>query len=314
MIRRRALNLLAALAAVGIAACSSAPPAAQDTTVRAGDVMHGRMVEGRPAQSFTFEGVESSLLDFTVHANQDEAAPVIAVQDPEGRDLDVAAATDSKDGDATVSVTGLVLPKTGMYRVVARPAMAGRTVYYRFKHRLRFAPPPPRKAYLSADAPNPVYVSAPRGGLIAFTITPDRGSDVQPDVVAVKDPWGGPALDTAQVPAGALPPRVSHSHEGAMILTFTAPRPGLYTILAGAKPGTSGVGTLAVDIRQPAASERFVYHGGGVPRAYGVSGPFGSPDAGEARPQLVPSRPPPPPMPVSRVAPASPPEEPIAQR
>lgn len=265
--------------------------------------MYGRMVAGRPAQTFTFEGVESSLLDFTVRATSNESAPLVEVRDPEGQVLDVSGATVSQAGDATLKVRNLVLPKTGIYQVVARPAHPGREVFYSFEHQERYAPPPPQTVRLTASAPTPVYVSAPRGGLIAFTIRPARGSDLQPDVQAVRDPWGGPALDPAQVPHGANPPRVSHAADGAMILTFTVPRPGLYTILAAAKPGAPGVGTLNVDVRKPAHRARAVYHGGTVARGRAPAAAYGSPDGAAPAAASAQVQPPAPPV-----------DPPVAQR
>ena len=279
------------------------PAAAPGTTVANGGTIHGRMVAGRREQAFTFEGVESSLVDFVVQADTgNQPAPTVEVLDPEGRVLDVAGATRSSAGSATVRVQSLVLPKTGTYKVIARPSSQCETVFYRFSHCLRFAPICDRRAHLSADNPRPVYVSAPRGGLVVISIDP-LGGPLQPDIMGVKDPWGGPALDRSLVPAGALPPRVSHMQNRTMILTFTAPRPGMYTILAGSKPCKAGVGKIHVEVRQPKCCAPSVYHNNAEPGGYGVPGalpasrPTTACPAPAPAPTCAPVCPPPPPPP-----------------
>jgi hypothetical protein len=278
--------------------CRTSLPQATGTTVASGETITGRMVAGRREQAFTFEGVESSLVDFTVQADRgNQPAPMVEVLDPEGRTLDVAGAMRSTQGSATVKVVSLVLPRTGTYKVIARPSAPlsseCETVFYRFSHCLRFAPIDDRRAYLSADNPRPVYVSAPRGGLVVVNIDP-CGGDLQPDILGVKDPWGGPALDRSLVPAGALPPRVSHMQNRTMILTFTAPRPGMYTILAGAKPCKPGVGSIHVEVRAPKACARTVYHDNSQPGGFGVPGALPTAQPTAACPPVCPAPPPPP--------------------
>ena len=272
------------------------------TAVAQGDTIHGRMVAGRREQAFTFEGVESSLVDFVVQADTgNQPAPSVEILDPEGRALDVAGAMVSSPGSATVRVRSLALTKTGTYKVIARPSSQCETVYYRFNHCLRFPAICDRRAYLTADTPRPVYVSAPRGGFIVVSIDPCGGA-LEPDIMAVKDPWGGPALDRNVVPAGALPPRVSHMQNRTMILTFTAPRPGMYTILAGAKPCKPGVGKIHVEVRQPKNCSRAVYHDNSNPAGFGVTGTLPSAQPTTACPPPAacpPSCPPPPPPPAA---------------
>ncbi len=295
MIVRSALNplVLVMACAIALGACSSAPPIAQDSNVLLGDTLHGRMVPGRTHQTFTFEGVESTLLDAYVKADErGEPAPVVAIHDPSGQELDVAAASTTKAEDHEFVVRKLVLPKTGTYKVIARPRDPSKQVYYTFKHNIRWAPMPDRKAHLSASKPAPVYVAAPRRGLVVFSIKPDRGSGLVPQIQAVKDPWGGPALDKSQVPAGAAAPRVHHTRDGKMILTFTAPRPGMYTILAAAKPGTEGVGTLRVGVKPPPEQAREVFHNDSAASGFGVPGRPGA--AAPVRSSGLPPLPPPP--------------------
>jgi len=316
--------MLSLLGSLG--ACRTSRPLATTPGLASGDMLAGRMEPGRPEQSFVFEGVESSLLDFTLQADVgSEAAPRVQVLDPEGERLDVAAATLSSRGAATTRVHSLVLPKTGIYKVIASPSVTGRPVYYRFSHRIRFSQIPDRRTHLSAQQAQPVYVAAPRGGLIVFNITPARSSEMLPEIQAVTDPWGGPALDPALVPQGALPPRVSHAQNRTMILTFTAPRPGMYTILASAKPHHAGVATLHAEVRVPKTRGKVIYHDGQASSGYGVPGGQRAAPSAALSPTIPPAsvrvapRPPPPPLPAApgstRISPPPAPVDPaIAQR
>ncbi|MDA1194964.1 MAG: hypothetical protein O2894_07235, partial [Planctomycetota bacterium] len=263
-----------ALACAGLTTgCRSSVPTSMNTHVGEADTMVGRVIEDRPTQTFTFEGVESSVLDFTVRSGDAaEAAPTIEILDPDGERLPVPVAVGFDKGSATVKVVALVLPKTGIYQVIATPTYTGREIVYSFEHSLGFPAPAPRRTHLSAEAPQPLYFSAPRGGFVAIRVTRDRGEDFVPDILAVQDPWGGPALDSSQVPCDCLPPRVSRVCNDVMILTFTAPKPGIYTVMAGAKPGQAGSGTIAVEVRKPRGSTRHVYHGGDGSAAFGTPG------------------------------------------
>jgi hypothetical protein len=295
------LFLAAGILALG--ACASRRPAATATSLWPGDTMHGRVAPGQEQQQFAIEGVESSLLDFKLLADaSDNPAPNVEVIDPDGEPLDVAAAITSSPGDATLVVQDLVLPKTGTYQVVAKASRPGVSNFYTFTHKIRYAPMPDTKTHLSARAPRPVYVSAPRGGLVAITITPESGSDMRPDIQGVKDPWGGPALDRAQVPPGVNPPRVSHGADHSMTLTFVAPRPGVYTILAAAKPGAEGVGTLSLQVRPPKWRARDLYHDDAPAGSYGFPG--GPPSPAPVRERAAP--------PTASVAPRAPAAAPAA--
>ncbi|MDF1699640.1 MAG: hypothetical protein P1V36_00580 [Planctomycetota bacterium] len=323
---RRLWNLALGLAVASLlTGCKTSVPTTMNTHVGESQTMVGRMAPHRESQTFTFEGVESSLLDFTVQAGDASvAAPTIAVMDPDGERLPVETAVGAQKGSATVSVSGLVLSKTGNYQVVATPSNTCGELCYSFRHRLRYPPPAPRKTQLSACKPAPLYFSAPRGGFVAVTVTRDPGQEFIPDIVAVKDPWGGPALDKSQVPCGCNPPRVSRSCNNSMILTFTAPKPGIYTVMAAAKPGAEGTGTISVQVRKPKGAERYVYHGGARATAYGNPGrvaptpaaaPCSPPTVGAPRGRASIPPPPPPPSTASRIQGAQPPiEAPIARR
>ncbi len=312
------------VAAVG--GCRSNPAAANRTEVAVGETLHGRLPEGRAEQAFTFEGVESSGLDFTIQSDRGNwAAPNVALFDPEGNEVDLSAHVASDAGAATMNVRGVVLRKNGTYKVVATPTGKSST-YYKFSHNLIF-PPLSTKAALKSNDTYPIYITAPRRGLIAVKIEPASRSDLQPEIRGVKDPWGGRALDKTQVPRGANPPRVSRNGR-TMFLTFTAPRPGRYTILAAAKPGAEGVGNINVTVRTPEYPHRIVRHTN-RPAAYGVPG-TGTPSANvppsiDAQPEFgspdfAPSPPPPSVVPPSGpqvsdpLLPSGPPDNNIAQR
>ena len=98
-----------------------------------------------------------------------------------------------------------------------------------------------------------------------------------------------------------------------MILTFVAPRPGTYTILAAAKPGRPGVGLLHVDVKRPRWPARSVYHDDSEAGGFGLPAP--PPARPSASAELPPPVPPPAaPAPAASVPPAPPVDEPIALR
>jgi len=315
VIRQEAMRSIAWILALGlvgvVAAGCSSQPAGTATSLWQGDTLHGRVAADTGSQSFAFEGVESSMLDFRLSGNAcNETAPDVRLTDPEGRPVDLSASTVSAPGDASVRVKDQVLVKTGTYKVTVlrHPQQSGGM--YTFNHEIRYVPPVDTTTHLSPAAPRPVYVAAPRGGMVAFTITPGKCSDLQPDIVAVKDPWGGPALDVSQVPCGCQPPRVSHGCDRSMTLTFVAPRPGMYTILAASKPGGEGVGKLHVEVMRPRWRPRTLYHNDAPAGAYGFPGhvpPDARPPSEPPTTAALPARPvvstPVSPAPVSPVAP-----------
>lgn len=302
------------------AGCRSAPLETTGTAIQPGDLLYGRLPAQRELQAFSFEGVEGSLLDFDVLADGGNiSAPEVELIAPDGTQVDIAAATESPAGAASMQVRGVVLLENGIYKLNVRPAVRGHHTWYRFAHELRFPAIESNRIRLTADQAHPIYVSAPRRGLVAFRMKPDARSDVVPEIRGVTDPWGGRALAKAQVPAGAPPPRLSRTHDGGQVLTFTAPRPGRYTILAAAKPGTEGVVNLSAEVRPPAGADRIVYHPN-TPPHYGVPGNRhgASRPAGAAAPPSSPPPPPPASGPVRTVEPppATPllPDPSLAQR
>lgn len=269
---RRACISVGVLVLVAVGGCRSAPVETTGTAVVAGDTLYGRLPANREMQAFSFEGVEGSMLDFEVLADGGNiAAPEVELVGPEGRPVDISSATESADGAASMRVRGVVLLRNGIHKLNVRPAVRGHHTWYRFHHTLRFPPIEENRVRLTAGQTHPIYVSAPRRGLVAFRIKADARSNVVPEIRGVKDPWGGRALDRTQVPAGASPPRVSRTFDGQQVLTFTAPRPGRYTILAAARTGTEGVASFSAEVRPAPGSDRVVYHPN-TPPHFGVPG------------------------------------------
>ncbi len=314
---RRASILAGVLVLVAIGGCRSAPVETTGTAVVAGDTLYGRLPASRELQAFSFEGVEGSMLDFEVLADGGNiAAPEVDLVGPEGRQIDISSATESAVGAASMRVRGVVLLRNGIHKLSVRPAVRGHSTWYRFHHTLRFPPIEENRVRLTAGQTHPIYVSAPRRGLVAFRIKADSRSNVVPEIRGVKDPWGGRALDRSQVPAGASPPRVSRTFDGQQVLTFTAPRPGRYTILAAARTGTEGVASFSAEVRPAPGSDRMVYHPNtpphfGVPgNRHGTQQPAAAPSRSvpTATPNgMTPPLPPPPSGPLDRV-----PEPPVS--
>ncbi len=273
MLRARSLLALCGLVALCLPACQTKPIDSVGTAVAPGDTLWGRLPPGRTEQGFTFEGVERSVVTFKVRSDDpDEAAPIVTLFDPQGKQIDIAPDTVSKPGAATVEVQAVPLLRNGTYRVVAVPATPDRSVWYSFSHELEIPQGDPERISVNGMDPTPVHISAPRGALIAFRVEPADGHRVVPELRGVQDPSGGRALDKTQTPRGALPPRISDLGNGGFVLTFTAPRTGRYTMLPAAKGEGRGVVVTSAKLRLPARTQRHVAHSnsaapGGVGRA-----------------------------------------------
>jgi hypothetical protein len=257
----RALVVAAALASACLAACQTARPELAGTNVQSGVDLHGRVTEcGRP-QCFTFEAVESSLLDFSLIADDGSmAAPQPTLTDPEGREVAVLPYLASPPGAATLKVTGVPIRKTGVHRLTLENNVPGHQVFYRFNHELRFPPIEDMRVRLTAREPSPVYVAAPRGGQVIVRIVPLKGSHLLPEVTGVLDPWGGRALDPSQTPPGMPVPAAGRADDGSLVLHFFAPRPGIYTVLAAARACQEGDAGIYADVRAPAPCAHQVFH------------------------------------------------------
>lgn len=265
------LVALALLAGLALSACRGRPVEGIGTSVASGDTLHGRLVEGRRSQSFTFEGVESSVLDFDLQADEsNQASPHVALLDPEGRAVDLAPHLETAAGAATMRVRGVVLLRTGTYQVTVTPDSPCQPVYYRFSHELRFPPIDDLHVTLRPCDEQPIYVSAPRGGQVVVRVAPMRGSSVQPLIKAVKDPWGGRTLDPARKPEWAPPAIVSTAVDGTIYLNFTAPIPGMYTVVASARPGSEGPAVVSTTVRHPPGPGHEVAHPNRAPEDFGL--------------------------------------------
>jgi hypothetical protein len=268
---------LGLLLAVGLlAGCRSRQLATPGTSVGPCDTLQGRLPPGRCGQSFTFEGVESSLLDFDLRSDcGNVAAPQVQLFDPEGNEVPVAAQTMTAEGAATTRVRDVVLLRSGSYQVKVVPQTC-EEVYYTFSHRLQFPGIQDMRLNLTSCRNQPVTISAPRGGQVTVQIRPWGSGGARVQVNGVEDPWGGRALDPSRRLEGAPPPMVHHGDDGSYYLNFNAPIPGRYTILAAAKPGGDGPAVVSAVVRQPSSPARRVLHPNTAPDGYGVPAASGS--------------------------------------
>jgi hypothetical protein len=262
------------LIAAGACGCRApVRPEANGTTVAADATIHGRVKPCGVGQCFTFEGVESSLLSFTLVSDDGSmSAPLPYLSDPEGKSVNLSAYVRSPEGAATMQVSGIPLRKTGIYRLAMANAVPGYQVFWRFQHHLEFPPIEDMRVRLAPDGAVPVYIAAPRGGQVTVRISPIRGSNLDPDVQGVLDPWGGRALDPTQLPAGTPVPMVGHMQDGSMVLQFHAPRPGIYTVYATSKPCRGGDASISAQVSSPAPCAANVWHNDAPCPQYGTPG------------------------------------------
>jgi len=233
------------------------------------DVLHGRLPQGRCSEAFTFQGVESSILEFDVVSDDGSvAAPTVAVTDPEGKPVAIAANTVTPQGAATTRVRGLVLLHSGAYTVTVTPTVPC-PVYYTFDYALDFPPVDCLPVNLTSCDTYPVALAAPRGGMVTVQVTPRRGSRTKPRIDGVEDPWGGRALDACRRLPGAPPPVVDHGRDGTYYLNFVAPASGRYTILLAAEPGGEGPALVKARVQHPAGKRRILLHPDTPPQAAG---------------------------------------------
>lgn len=278
-----AILLLTALlaASLGLVACQARRVPAVGTDVGAGDRLHGRLVQGRKSQAFTFEGVESSLLSFTLKADEaNQASPDVTLLDPEGKRILLSSHVQTAKGAATMVVEDLILLRTGTYQVTVTPPNPCQPVYWRFNHCLTFPQMEDFHVTLTACGEHPIYLSAPRGGWVVVQVKPERGSALVPVFKAVKDPWGGRALDPERRPSWAPKPVVSRAVDGTLFLNFVAPIPGRYTIVASARPGKEGPAIVSTQVRPAPGPAREVAHPNRRPQDYGLPAAGSASDAG----------------------------------
>jgi len=270
------VGLLAFLLPLTLGGCRTQQIVACGTEVATCDTIQGRLPPGRCSQSFTLEGVESSLLDFDLKSDQGNLpAPRIQLVDPQGKQVALAAQTNTAKGAATTHVRDVVLLRSGTYQVTVTP-QGCEEVFYAFNYRLHFPGIRDLRVNLTSCDTYPIRVSAPRGGQVTVQITPWQGSCTKVQVKGVEDPWGGRALESCRRLPNAPPPQVSHGDDGSYYLNFNAPIPGRYTVLAAAKPGGEGPAVVSVVVKQPRTQKRTVIHPNRAAQGYGVPAACGS--------------------------------------
>ncbi|MHC5010532.1 MAG: hypothetical protein ACYTG6_06200 [Planctomycetota bacterium] len=290
---RRTVPLALLATAVLLGGCRSGRFETVGTGVTPCDTLYGRLPEDRQAQSFTFEGVEGSILDFLIVSDDASlAAPGVRLTDPSGEPIDISQARRSPEGAATVRMGGIVLLETGTYRVTATPTIPNVPVYYRFTYDLEFPSVAGFEATLSSEQPQPIYVAAPRGGQVMVRIAPLPGSALVPEIQGVQDPWGGLALDPSRRLQGAPPAQIAHGDDGSLYLNFNAPIPGRYTVLAAARPGRSGPGVIDTKVTPARSAARSVLHPNQRPASFGVPAPVTTRTPAAASPPAPPPAPP----------------------
>jgi hypothetical protein len=250
------------------------------THVSNGDILSGRLDPQVPREAFTFEGVESSLLDFTLQSDElNRGAPHPVLTAPDGQEVDLHGHRMTPEGAATTRYEGIILRRTGTYRLTVESTDTSKDSWYLYRSALRFPSIVDERAKLTAGATHPISFTAPYGATVSVRVRP-ANSPLQPDVRGVIDPLGGRALDPGSTPGGVLPPQMAPTTDGGVVLVFVAPRAGRYTVLASAKPGHEGEARIDVDVTPP-QFDRAVWHPGADPTAAlgppGVAPSIGTP-------------------------------------
>jgi hypothetical protein len=280
--RLLAVAALAAVPALGLAACKgtvasgkramakvfASPPAdalcaqgaAVATRVHSGDTIRGHLYPDQGCQCFFFDGVESSLLDLEISTDVgNEAAPSLEISGPDGRLVDLRPEL-GPEGSAVQRAKGIVLSRTGTYRVSVCKKPCDPEHYWKFTHTLSFAPPCGQALHLSACAPQRLSFTAPEGARVLVRVSPASKTGVVPTVVSVQDPDGGRALDPASA-GGAPPPQIGRSSDGTMVLDFPSAKAGRYTVHVGSEGG-EGPASATVSVVPAPRPRKDLYHGG----------------------------------------------------
>ncbi len=247
------------------AGCRAGRPEAAGTQVATGDVLSGRLAATSPAHAAQIEGVESSLLDFTLQSDElNRSSPRPRLLDPEGRAVELEGHRVTPEGAATTRYEGVVLLRTGTYRLELASADTSDDSWYLYRHTLRFPSIVDDRAQLGATGTHPISFSAPYGGTVTVRVRPVNRSALAPEIRGVIDPSGGRALDASRTPQGVNPPQIAPTIDGGVVLVFVAPHPGRYTVLAAAKPGHEGEARIDVDVGTPNFG-RNLWHPGSEP-------------------------------------------------
>lgn len=260
ILARRLTILIVVGTLLGLTACQSRRLQAVDNTITPGDRLYGRIAETSPTQEFQFEAVEYGVLRCALETDcRVENPPQIMVFDPDGVQVPTDGRTkiEREDKSTRVVIRDVILRKTGTYGVSVRPSHAPEPVYFTFSHVVNYPGPIPTPISLVDDKLTHVTVAAPRGARVRVRVAADKGSRVRPQIHGVRDPEGGRALDRGRLVRGMRAPTMEEGDD-EVILEFTAPATGRYTILNAACPGTCGRATAMTTVTPPCGRRRDV--------------------------------------------------------
>jgi hypothetical protein len=238
-------------------AAAPCAPQAVATRVLPGDVLHGRLTCSDGCQCFYFEGVEYSILSFAVKADGG-AAPQVAIEDPDGRPLQLSEEVCGKGPGA--SAKGLILRRSGTYKATVCKPQGSPETYYAFTHSLELANPEDKTVFLEPGKTETISFVASKGSRVMVEVTPAHSCNVTPKFLSVKDPTGGRALAPEARLEGAPEAWIVTSRGGKKRVDFNASRSGRYTVVVTAEDCTSGKATAHVAVHPPGPN-RCLYHG-----------------------------------------------------
>ena len=244
--------------------CAADQPVA--SRVMPGDTLHGHLAAGEGCQCFYFDGVEYGLLDYEVVTDcAGGTIPTVSIEGPDGKDLGL------EEGPAKSA--GIVLHKSGTYRVTVCKKACEDEVYYAFKYDLRLLAPEDKSVSLTPCAKQTLSFLASKGSRCVVTIAPTHACNVVPRILAVKDPAGGRALACEAQLDGAPTPMIRPDRANAAHLDFIAAKPGRYTVIYSAAPDTEGDATTHVQVFPPKERHLELYHDGRpCPEGFTTSG------------------------------------------
>ena len=238
----------------------AAPCAPQKVVTRVlpGDVLHGRLTCADGCQCLYFEGVEYSILNLQVRADEGCAtAPRLTLEDPDGRAIDLSQ--DMCGKGPVGSARNLILKRSGTYKATVCKAKGDPELYYAFSHELRLANPEDKTVFLEAGKTETISFIAAKGSRCMVEVTPAHACNVTPKFLSVKDPTGGRALAPEAKLDGAPEAWIVTSRGGTKRVDFNAPRSGRYTVVLTADGCTSGKAVAHVAVHPPGPN-RALYH------------------------------------------------------
>lgn len=237
------------------------------SNVMPGDVLHGRLAGPKSCQAFTFEGTEYALLDVLISSETDgQPAPRLSITDPDGRVFDMAQILSPASGPAQGG-QGIILRRSGTYRVTVCAAEGCGETCYAFAHDVRLSTQADRTYDLSPRRRDTLAFVAPKGSRCVVSVAPSNTCGVRARILAVKDPANGRALAPEAQLEGAPDPRIASGRGNEARLDFIAPRAGRYLVVMTAEEGTSGLVTAHVSVRPPERRNLDLYFDAPVPAA-----------------------------------------------